>query len=100
MVELVQLIGELPGVVVSGPIDGVVTAVAYNAAGVVPGALFVAVRGRWHDGHAFIADAVAHKKFVAYSPAAESLLRRFGGVDELDDGFTELKGSAEGGSKG
>lgn len=75
MVELVQLVGELPGVVVSGPIDGAVTAVAYNAAGVVPGALFVAVRGRWHDGHAFIADAVARgaRAIVGEDPAPADL---------------------------
>jgi catalase len=43
----------------------------------------------------FIADAVAHKKFIAYVPAAESLLLKVSGLDSLDEGFIALNGSAE-----
>lgn len=75
MVELARLVDELPGVEVAGSLDGVVTAVAYNSSAVVPGALFVAVRGRWHDGHAFIGDAAARgaRAIIGEDPAPADL---------------------------
>jgi len=43
----------------------------------------------------FIADAVAHKKFIGYMPAAKSLLLKAGGLDAPDDGTIPLKSSAD-----
>jgi catalase len=43
----------------------------------------------------FIADAVAHKKFIAYVPAAEKLLLKAGGLDSPDQGCIVLKDSAD-----
>lgn len=56
--ELAQILSELPDAEVRGPATGSVTGVAYSSGEVTPGGLFVAIRGRRHDGHAFIADAV------------------------------------------
>jgi UDP-N-acetylmuramoyl-L-alanyl-D-glutamate--2,6-diaminopimelate ligase len=53
------MLSELPVVEVSGPADCAVAAVVYNAARATPGALFVAIPGRWHDGHDFITQALA-----------------------------------------
>jgi UDP-N-acetylmuramoyl-L-alanyl-D-glutamate--2,6-diaminopimelate ligase len=55
----VHILSELPVVEVTGPTNGAIAAVAYHAASVAPDALFVAVPGRWHDGHDFIAQALA-----------------------------------------
>jgi len=53
-----QLVAALPTIAVSGPLDVAVTAVTYASADVIPGAAFVAVRGRKADGHAYIPDAL------------------------------------------
>jgi UDP-N-acetylmuramoyl-L-alanyl-D-glutamate--2,6-diaminopimelate ligase len=58
-VDLARIVSEVPAEAVSGPTDGVVSAVVYNAARATPGALFVAVPGRWHDGHDFIPEALS-----------------------------------------
>jgi UDP-N-acetylmuramoyl-L-alanyl-D-glutamate--2,6-diaminopimelate ligase len=58
-VELAQVLGELPEAAVRGPTAGSVTGIAYSSEAMTPGGLFVAIRGRRHDGHAFIADALA-----------------------------------------
>jgi catalase len=46
----------------------------------------------------FVADAFAHSKFIAYSPAAKQLLLNVIGVDQLDDGCIEL-GESENATK-
>jgi len=43
----------------------------------------------------FIADAVAHRKFVAYSADALPLFQKAGVADAIDDGFHELKAPAD-----
>jgi catalase len=40
----------------------------------------------------FLADAIAHQKFIAWAPGARPLLDRLGDGDPLDDGFVELDG--------
>ncbi|WP_411827802.1 catalase [Luteolibacter sp. AS25] len=39
----------------------------------------------------FISDAIAHKKFIAYSKGAESLLEKLGMKEKVDDGFVSLE---------
>lgn len=56
---LMDLLAALPDPVVSGPREGRVRAVTYASTEVVPGACFVAIRGRKADGHAYIGDALA-----------------------------------------
>jgi len=48
------------GRVTSGPPDRVFAGVSIDSRTVLPGALFVALRGERFDGHAFVADATAH----------------------------------------
>ena len=47
----------VPGAVVSGDSSTRFSDIAYDSRDVIPDALFVALRGADHDGHAFIADA-------------------------------------------
>ena len=47
----------VPGAVVSGDATTRFSDIVYDSRDVTPGALFVALRGADHDGHAFIADA-------------------------------------------
>jgi len=56
---IANLIAALPTNTVSGPLEGVVTAVTYTSQEVIPGAAFVAIPGRKADGHAYIQDALA-----------------------------------------
>ena len=58
-VEIGLLLTEVPVVAVSGSGVGLVTGITYSSSDVVPGACFVAVRGRKTDGHVYIADALA-----------------------------------------
>jgi catalase len=78
--------------------DGALAAtpsVLFDAIAVIVSELGAQQLARQPAARDFVADAVAHKKFIAYSPAAEPLLRKFGGLEELDDGFIVLKGGAE-----
>ncbi len=43
----------------------------------------------------FVADAVAHRKFIAYVEAAAPLLEKAGVADSVDDGFVLLKGGKD-----
>ena len=51
------MLADLPVLEREGPTDADVTSVAYASDEVTPGAAFVAIRERAHDGHRFIADA-------------------------------------------
>ena len=57
--EMSELIAAVPALARSGPATGEVTALTYTSGEVVPGACFVAIRGRRADGHDFIGDALA-----------------------------------------
>ncbi|MEE8639066.1 MAG: UDP-N-acetylmuramoyl-L-alanyl-D-glutamate--2,6-diaminopimelate ligase [bacterium] len=56
--KLKEILEELPCREVKGAADPDITAVTYDSRRVIPGALFVAVKGKRHDGHDFLADAV------------------------------------------
>ena len=56
---MAELIAEVPALETRGPRVGDVTSVTYSSREVTPGACFVAIRGKWTDGHAYIPDALA-----------------------------------------
>ncbi|MDQ7819784.1 MAG: UDP-N-acetylmuramoyl-L-alanyl-D-glutamate--2,6-diaminopimelate ligase [Armatimonadota bacterium] len=53
------LLQQISPVTVRGAVDRPVEAVVSHSDDAVPGSLFVAVRGRMHDGHTFVGQAVA-----------------------------------------
>ncbi|HEX8997929.1 MAG TPA: UDP-N-acetylmuramoyl-L-alanyl-D-glutamate--2,6-diaminopimelate ligase [Ktedonobacterales bacterium] len=57
--EIAQALTAIPALEIAGPTDRVVTSIAYNAADVMPNGCFVAIRGKWHDGHAYIPEALS-----------------------------------------
>jgi len=57
--RLDELLTDLPAAAVSGRADVEISGVAAHHEAVVPGAVFVAVRGFTHDGHAFVPAAVS-----------------------------------------
>jgi UDP-N-acetylmuramoyl-L-alanyl-D-glutamate--2,6-diaminopimelate ligase len=56
--QLADLIQRLREISIHGPVDREITGVRYDSRRVVPGNLFVAVRGACFDGHSFIEQAV------------------------------------------
>ncbi len=56
--RLHELLAGLPNAQVSGPVDSEITSIAYDSRAVQPGGLFVAIKGAYVDGHAYIAQAV------------------------------------------
>jgi len=56
---LSDVLAELPGARVDGPVDRRVAGVQYDSRRVGPGDLFVAVRGERRDGNAYVAAALA-----------------------------------------
>jgi UDP-N-acetylmuramoyl-L-alanyl-D-glutamate--2,6-diaminopimelate ligase len=56
--KLKEILEELPCREVKGAANPDITAVTYDSRRVIPGALFVAVKGKRHDGHDFLAYAV------------------------------------------
>lgn len=57
--KLDQLINALAERKVSGPTDVDIHSIAYDSRKVIPGALFVAIRGEHTDGHRYISSAMA-----------------------------------------
>lgn len=64
MLTVADLLAALPVLAVTGPGlstgSDAVTAITYRSGEGVPGACFVAMHGRWTDGHTYIGDALAH----------------------------------------
>lgn len=56
--DIARALAEIPVVEVTGPTTGAVTSVTYNSAEVTPGGCFVAIRGKWRDGHLYISEAL------------------------------------------
>ena len=56
--RLVELLSEVPGAQVRGPVGVEIAGVEHDSRKITPGALFVSIRGFRQDGHAFVADAV------------------------------------------
>jgi UDP-N-acetylmuramoyl-L-alanyl-D-glutamate--2,6-diaminopimelate ligase len=71
-VELAALIAHLPGARITGNASGIITSVEVDSRAVRAGALFVALRGAQHDGHAYIAQAIANgaRAVIAETPYA------------------------------
>jgi UDP-N-acetylmuramoyl-L-alanyl-D-glutamate--2,6-diaminopimelate ligase len=58
-VEIGALLATLPVLDRQGTYSGEITLVTHDSQRVVPGACFVAIAGRWTDGHQYIPDALA-----------------------------------------
>ena len=56
--QLERLIRELPWAEVEGPLSGEVKAIVYDSRKVMPGYLFVALKGHSQDGHRFLDEAI------------------------------------------
>ena len=56
--RLADLLADLPVAVVEGEPSVEITGVAYDSREVTPGALFVALRGGYTDGHRYVGEAV------------------------------------------
>ena len=63
--RLSDLIADVSGVKVTGPTAVEITTVTHDSRAVVPGSLFVCIRGFRQDGHAYIADAAARGAVAA-----------------------------------
>lgn len=57
--EIAHALAAIPALEVTGPTEGDITSIAYNSAEVEPNGCFVAIRGKWRDGHTYIAEALA-----------------------------------------
>lgn len=77
-----ELIAGWPTSTISGSGNPVVTRVTTDSRQVIPGALFVAVRGVGLDGHAFLGDAVGRGAAVIAGEQAEAI-ERIPGSSEL-----------------
>ncbi|HEX8731853.1 MAG TPA: UDP-N-acetylmuramoyl-L-alanyl-D-glutamate--2,6-diaminopimelate ligase [Ktedonobacterales bacterium] len=69
--EIARALAAIPTLEVTGPISGEITSVTYSSAETQPGACFVAIRGKWRDGHQFIGEALARgaRMVVGQDPA-------------------------------
>jgi UDP-N-acetylmuramoyl-L-alanyl-D-glutamate--2,6-diaminopimelate ligase len=56
--KLKELVAGMQPLKVEGPVDRDITGIVYDSRRVTPGAMFVAIRGQHHDGHAFIDAAI------------------------------------------
>jgi UDP-N-acetylmuramoyl-L-alanyl-D-glutamate--2,6-diaminopimelate ligase len=74
-VRLNDLMAHLPGLEVAGPSAVEITAVTHDSRAVVPGSLFVCIRGFRQDGHAFIEDAAARGAAAAVVERDPAALR-------------------------
>ncbi len=57
--NLTDLLSSLPEKKIYGPVDGEITAIAYDSRRLNSGDLFVAIRGLQSDGHQYIPEAIA-----------------------------------------
>jgi UDP-N-acetylmuramoyl-L-alanyl-D-glutamate--2,6-diaminopimelate ligase len=68
--KIKEILRELAYREVINPADPDITAVTHDSRQVIPGALFVAVKGRRFDGHDFVADAVGRGAAAVIAEAA------------------------------
>ena len=56
--NIAEALAVLPSLSVTGHAAGTITAITYNSSEVQPGACFVAIKGKWRDGHEYISAAL------------------------------------------
>jgi catalase len=66
--------------------------VLFDAVAVLTGKDGAALLAKLPAARDFVADAAAHRKYIAYAPAAATLFEK-AGVGDLDEGFVALKGA-------
>jgi len=88
----IQQAAEVTRAIARGPLREPVTAIAYDSRQVVPGSLFVAIRGFRHDGHAFIPDALARGAvaIVSENPCPPDFPRAWLQVEDARRALAEL----------
>jgi catalase len=69
--------------------------VLFDAVAILPSAEGAAELATYPAARDFVADAVAHRKFIAYVEAAEPLLEKAGVNDAVDDGFVLLEAAKD-----
>jgi catalase len=69
--------------------------VLFDAVAILPSAEGVKALAMLPAARDFVADAVAHRKFIGYSAAAEALFKKAGVAEAMDDGFVPLKTAAD-----
>jgi catalase len=69
--------------------------VLFDAVAILPSAEGVKALAMLPAARDFVADAVAHRKFIGYSAAADALFAKAGVADAIDDGFVPLKTAAD-----
>ena len=69
--------------------------VVFDAVAVLPSKEGAAVLAKLPAARDFVADAVAHRKFIAYSTAASALFEKAGVADAIDEGFVPLNKPAD-----
>ena len=69
--------------------------VLFDAVAILPSADGVKTLAMLPAARDFVADAVAHRKFIGYSATAEALFAKAGIADAIDDGFVPLKTAAD-----
>ena len=70
---LSHLLEALPGARIEGPVTGEASALVADSRAVVPGAVFIALRGEKVDGHTFISAAVAAGALAVVAERAEEV---------------------------
>lgn len=56
--QIARAIDAIPALEVTGPTTGEITSVVYDSSEAVDHCCFVAIRGKWRDGHQYIAEAL------------------------------------------
>ena len=70
--------------------------VLFDAVAVLPSKEGAAILAKLPAARDFVADAVAHRKFIGYSAAATRLLEKAGVADADDEGFISLNKAGDG----
>ncbi|MBY0227692.1 MAG: catalase [Gemmataceae bacterium] len=69
--------------------------VLFDAVAILPSKDGAAVLAKLPAARDFVADAAAHRKFIAYAPTATPLFEKAGVAGDLDEGFVALKGAED-----
>ena len=69
--------------------------VVFDAVAILPSKAGACELATLPSARDFVADAAAHRKFIAYVSAAAPLFSKAGIADDMDGGFMDLKGAGD-----